>query len=184
VYRQSFVSRLAIGASALTLAIGAAGCGGSGSSSDSSTVPAIKPFSAAGENAKYVKFGEEALAADREAANLVLEANLEARAAGDFAKQCATLNFKTVEEVTGSSKPNARSECPQSLQTFAEPLNQTKGQRADMMDEPITSLRVKGKQGYALFHGKDAKDYAMPMETEGGKWMVGALLTTELESSP
>jgi hypothetical protein len=184
MYRQRFASRLAVGASAMTLGIGVAACGGSGSSFDNSTVAAIKPFSAAGENAKYVKFGEEALSAQREAANLVLEENLTARAAGDFAKQCASLNFKTVEEVTGSSKPNARSECPQSLQTFAEPLNQTKGQRADMMDEPIASFRVKGKQGYALFHGKDAKDYAMPMEMEGGKWMVGALLTTELESSP
>lgn len=181
MYRQTLASRLALGASALTLLIGVAGCGGS---SGSSSAPAIKPFSAAGENAKYVKFGQEALAAQREAANLVLEANLQARASGDFAKQCAALNPKTIEEVTGSSKPSSRSRCPKSLQAFAEPLNQTKGQRADMLDEPIGSLRVKGKQGYALFHGRDGKDYAMPMETEGGKWMVGALLTTELESSP
>jgi hypothetical protein len=44
--------------------------------------------------------------------------------------------------------------------------------------------RLKDKHGYSLFHGNNGKDYAMPRKTEGGKWLVGALLTTELESSP
>jgi hypothetical protein len=173
---------------ALLVIIGAlAGCGGSGSSSGSASTSAgtTKPepsaeFSKSKGDAHIVKFGSEASASEREVANAVLETNLKARAAADFETQCATLNNRTLSEVAGVVAKDPVEECPGKLRKLAEPLSGTKKARANTLTEPIGVLRVKGARGWALYHGKDGKEYAMPMEKDGGIWKVGALLTTEL----
>jgi len=159
-----------------------AGCGGgSGSGSgESTTSRSSAPFPSSKSDAKFVKFGSEASAAEREAANSVLETNLKARAAADFKTQCATLNGRTQSEIASSTTKDPASACPAELKNLAAPLPATKKIRANTLGEPIAELRIKGDKAWALYHGNNGKDYAIPMEKEGGAWKVGALLATEL----
>lgn len=165
-----------------------AGCGG-GSSSPSSA-NSIVSESAEGGSAeflsdegadKYVNFGTEASSKEREAASEVLEENLLAREKADFSTQCATLSQAAIAEVVGSKKGTAAlAPCPAAVKKLAEPLSSSTKVRADKLGGPIAALRVKGEDGYALFHGKDQRDYAMPLSKEAGRWKVGSLVTTEL----
>jgi hypothetical protein len=169
------------------------GCGSSGGSSSSSSgsgtedsqpVTGTKSFPKTAESKQFVAFGKEAGATDREAASAVLTENLEARQGADFAGQCSSLGKAGLETVLGAVKSSgveaARAKCVASLKSLAEPLASTKEVRTNTLSGPISALRVKGPKAYALYHGNDGNDYAMPMEKEGGKWMVGSIVTTEL----
>jgi hypothetical protein len=163
-------------AGGLLMMVFAAGCGSSSSASDPSA-----EFRDPKPSEKIATFGQEASDAEREAASESLEENLEARAAGDFKKQCATLSrggLKVVQE--GFAILNHENDCPRSLSIQAEPHSQTKAIRANTMTGPIAVLRVKGDRGWALYHGAKGKDYAMAMEKEGDEWKVAQVTTTEL----
>jgi hypothetical protein len=168
-----------------------AGCGsgssegGSGSPSGESgqtVVTGTKSFPHDKESKQYVNFGEEAASAEREAASAILTENLIAREEADFAGQCDSLGKAGLESVLGAvtKVAPARAKCAGSLKGLAEPLSGTKETRTNTLSGPISAFRVKGAKGYALYHGNDKKDYAMPMEKEGGKWLVGSIVTTEL----
>jgi hypothetical protein len=171
---------------AVLMAALAVGCGSSGSSSSTdatssggSSAEFIKP----GSKNVAAKFGTEADDAEREAASQVLEGNLEARAAGNWAAQCASLSAKTqktIEEspsVTPGGKPVG---CAQSLETQAQPVSATKEVRANTMTGPIAVLRVKGNKAFALYHGTKGKNYTIPMVKEDGTWKVDSVLTQEI----
>ena len=180
--------------SAIALVIVLSGCGG-GSSSSIATSPA--PVSTRGSesspigggpasfmesknpNNKYAKFGKEASSAAREAASTVLGKNLKAREAGDFMTQCATLNAAGVKELAGK-KPVTPEGCAAGLKKLAEPLKNTEEIRADTFDGQIDVFRVKGKKGYALYHGTDGNNWMMSMVEESGAWKVGAIITIEV----
>ena len=66
------------------------------------------------------------------------------------------------------------------MKKLASPLSRTKEARKDTLTGSITALRVKGGQGYALYHGNDGTDYAVPLEKEGGTWKVSSIETKEL----
>jgi hypothetical protein len=159
------------------------GCGG-GSDSTSTTgtaQPSGDPFIATAQNKAIVHFGNEAPLEALQEASIVLQKSLEARAKGDFAGQCSTLNKATVEEIVGPGQgQTSAEECATGLQKLAEPLAKTKKIREDTLQGPIGEMRVKGNRAYALYHGTDGRDYAMLMELEDGKWKVAALVTTEL----
>jgi hypothetical protein len=125
-------------------------------------------------------FGKESGDAEREAASAVLAKNLTAREKANFATQCETLGKRGLESVFGKGQGTERSKCQKELKKLAEPLSGTKQLRADTLSGEIAALRIKGKQAYALYHGNDGKDYAWPMEMEGGSWRVGAIVPTEL----
>lgn len=165
-----------------------AGCGSGGGtdSSGSSTASSASGATSFAKDAKskeIVGFGEEAGASDREAASAVLSENLKARQAADFADQCRSLGKAGLETVLNAIKEvkAARAKCPSELKSLAEPLQGSKSVRADTLTGPIAALRIKGNKAYALYHGSDGNDYAMPMEKEGGKWLVGSIVTTQLE---
>jgi hypothetical protein len=167
-------------------AMALAGCGGSSSSSSDSSSPeteASKQFlNAKGKN-KIAKFGEEASVEEREAASKVLEENMKARAAGEWAKQCDLLAAKAIKSlekaVEGLGIPSTKG-CFKNLSLEGEPKIETAKVRTNTMTGPIAALRVKGELGYALYHGTEKKDYAMPMEKEGGEWKVARLATIEI----
>jgi hypothetical protein len=166
----------------IALLVAISGCG-DGSGSSSSGRPAPEPssqFKATKADKKIVDFGEEAPPEEREAAGLVLAANFKAREAADFSTQCSSLSRQMLEQLSGPGKKEPAASCPSALRKLAEPLSGTKNIRKDTLGGPITALRCKGAGGYALFHGTDGGDYAMPMNKEGGEWKVGALVTTEL----
>jgi hypothetical protein len=165
------------------------GCGGGGSST---SVGATNASDEVAEPSKefndpegpkgpepIATFGKESGAAEREEASAVLARNLTAREKADFGTQCETLGKRGLEAILGSGKTE-RVKCVKELKKLAEPLSGSKEIRKDTLTGEIAALRVKGTQAYALYHGNDGKDYAMPMETEGGGWKVGAIITTEL----
>jgi hypothetical protein len=185
-----------------------AGCGSSGSSSSSSssestsssaantttgssadsTAPASSSeggssaeFIKKGEKNKIVEFGKEASASEREAASSVLEENLQAREAGDWAGQCSSLTAAAVKNVAKEAAlTGTKGSCATDLKKQAEPESQTKAIRANTMTGPIAVLLVEGNKAYALYHGTKGKDYAMPMGKEGDEWKVDALITKEI----
>lgn len=176
---------------ALLLTIVAAGCGSEASSdANANQIEAIEPgepeaakafVSKGGEN-EIPKFGKEASAEEREAAYEVLDENLKARAAGDWAKQCATLSPLAKKEVSEGAAAQGVSGggCAKELAGRAKPLKQTKSLRAYSLTGPIDALRFQGTKAWALYHGKRGVDYAMKMEKIDGEWGVGSLLETEI----
>jgi hypothetical protein len=123
------------------------------------------------------KFGEEASVEEREAANAVVVASLKARQAADFAAQCETLDQAAMKEIPKAKNLQG---CPAALKKFAEPLSATKKFRKNTLSGSIAALRVKGDEGYALFHGTDGTDYAVPLEKEDGVWKVSAVNAIQL----
>jgi hypothetical protein len=179
---------------ALAVAVAVGGCGGGSSSSasegegQSDKIEASKPGESepsrtflAKSKKNIPKFGEEASAAEREAASKVLEENLKAREAGDWAAQCASLTPSAVKQVEEGAAAQGvkKGSCAEELKGRAEPLQQTKGLRENTMTGPIDALRFKGRLAYALYHGTRGVDYAMQMEKVDGEWKVGSLLTQE-----
>ena len=184
--------KLATGMVLIVLLACIAGCGGGGDTSSSTSTPQdetagtqSKDVSAQflkkdGSNKFFVEYGDEAPAAEREAAGAVLAKNLEARESKDFATQCATLNLKQTEELAIGKKGDPRKLCPKKLEELAKPYAETEATREDTFKPPLVALRVKGKAAYALFHGTNGTNYAFLMEKEDGQWKVAALLANEI----
>jgi hypothetical protein len=163
---------------------GIAGCGGgdgsSGTASSESAVERSAQFNDPSKNEPIATFGTESGEIEREAASRVLAESLAARQKAEFAKQCGTLGKRGLESVFGEKSTKAPSKCKAELEKIAQPLSRTKEIRKDTLDGEIAALRIQGTQAFALYHGNDGKDWAMPMEEEGGAWKVGGLLGIEL----
>lgn len=177
--------------------VAAPGCGGgssssagSGSSSDSSetvsqengsggsTKPSAE-FLGKGENGKLATVGEEASAAEREAASRVIEKSLRARAAGDWATQCTTLAAQLIAGLERRAKTlGAKIGCPSALEAQAAPAPESA--RDNTMTGPIDVLRINGTQVFAFYHGTENKDYVMPLFDEGGEWKLAVLQEQEI----
>ncbi len=164
-----------------SMALVIAGCGGSGPSSTSASAGAepskafLKPKDK--ENAEIVTFGEEATTKEREEVGAIVDQSLKAREEADFATQCATLSKQGIATIPGAK---SQRDCVQVLTKFAEPLSKTKEVRKDALLGPIAAMRVSGTKGYALFHGSDGKNWAIPVQQEDGVWKVASVFTTEL----
>ena len=156
----------------------ATGCGSG--SSDANETEAGKTFLKKGAKNTIPKFGEEASSDERDAASEVLEENFEARAAGEWAKQCESLTKKQLDEIDKESILGPKGTCVEDIERQALPLTASKGVRENTMTGPIDALRVKDSRAWALYHGVKGKDYAMPMKKEGDEWKVDSLTTTEL----
>jgi hypothetical protein len=173
--KSKFVIVLSV---ALLIASLAAGCGGS---SDSGETEGNASFLRKGSKNKIAKFGQEADADEREAASKVLEENLQARAAGDWAAQCASLSATAIKNNEASAAlEGVQGSCAKNLESQAQPLSETKAIRTNTMTGPIAALRVKGNKAFALYHGAKGMDYAMSMEKEGDEWKVASLATQEI----
>jgi hypothetical protein len=186
--RKHIIRLLILVALAIT-AFAVAGCGSSDSGSSGSSPSAESPPSTESSAAekpfkgepKIVKFGKPAPPSDVEAASKVLAENLEARENADFATQCASLTPAAQGEVVGSQTPKTAQECPKKLEELASPLKQTEEIRTNTFDGVIDELRIKGSNAFALYHGNDGKNWAMPLQLEGKVWKVGSIVTTEIE---
>ncbi len=168
------------------LIIAIAGCGSGSSTTDASaasTGGSPSEFTKPGSQAnKYANFGGEGSDQQREAASVVLKTNFEAREKANFKAQCASLSKAAVKHVEEEDlKLGGAKGCVAAVKLAAEPLSASKEARHNTLSGPIAVLRIKGKGAYALFHGNDKKDYAIPMELEGGSWKVGpALVAVEV----
>jgi hypothetical protein len=161
----------------VVVVLAATGCGGGAKSTVSSNNSPSTQFIKKDSNNPIPTFGKEAPAKELEAADAVVVESLKAREAANFARQCETLSLKAIQEV-----PNAKSRtnCAAALREFAQPLSASKPIRQDDLWGSIAVFRVKGNRGYALFHGKDGSDQAVPLEKEGGSWKVASIQTIRL----
>jgi hypothetical protein len=125
----------------------------------------------------------EASAGERAAASVVLGESFEARAAKDWAAQCATLSTKMVKVVRANSAVVASNEsCAESL--AAAGAKASKQALADPMKGTAGALRLVGRnQAFAFFHGADGRDYLIPMEDEAGDWKVASLTAEPIPGS-
>lgn len=183
MYRRGLLGMLLIAAA---LAVFAVGCGSSSDSSDSGSTASESETASSGGDEEFAvpgakngldSVGKEASDSEREAASIVLEENLEARATGDWAAQCASLSsvgVKSVEE----NPTNQGKTCAQAL--GAEAAGVPKALLENTLDGEIDALRIKGTNALALWHGTGGADYAMAMENENGQWKVASLTTNKL----
>jgi hypothetical protein len=170
------------------LSVLAVGCGGPSSTfGSSSSGPAVKgepsaQFSGTSAANQFAKFGEEASPAEIGIVAAIVERSLEARAAKNWAGQCATLSKAAVEIVEGGSSPPGRKGCAKELKAQGE--DAPKSILENNIERSVVTFREAGNKGYALYHGTDKKDWAMPMEREGTEWKVGALVAQEVDDKP
>ncbi len=177
----------------LLLGLLVASCGGGGGATESKTDAASGSEASAqflkvtGPN-ELLEFGSEATQAEREAANTVLQKSFKARAAANFAVQCAILTKEVVEKIKATAHVSVSGKAPKGcvgrLKEMATPLTRSEEAREDRLDETIPAMRIKGKKAFAVFHGTDGKNWVIPMEKESGSWRVAALEEEELPTKP
>jgi len=133
-----------------------------------------------GPDSKIPTAGKEGSVEEREAASKVLEESLQARAARDWAGQCATLVKSVVEGIEKAGTVlGGGGGCAQALEAQAAPAPPST--LANTMTGPIDAFRVVGgARGFALYHGTKGKDYVMPMLKEGSEWKVASLTEKEM----
>lgn len=173
---------LALAALALLSAV-VSGCGGSSSeaadqSSGGSTAASgtSEPSPGFAATAKLPSFGEEASSGELGQASQTLERFQAARSAGNQEIQCETLARPVVEtlEEEGGGKS-----CAEVLAEEAKTV--PPALLAHTLVSPLSALRTKGINGYALYHdSSDGKEYAAQMQQENGEWMVVSLHNEEM----
>jgi hypothetical protein len=129
------------------------------------------------------KSGEEADAAERDAAAAALHAFYDARAAGDWNTACSNLAIgvvATLEQAVKSATEGPKPEgCPAILRALTSTAtHESIVEAAAAID--VGALRVEGDHGFLLYHGVRGNDYAIEMIKEGGAWKVGGLAGTPL----
>lgn len=181
--RCTFAALLLVFAIGVLTACGggsSAGTASSGQPASGSAEPSRDFISKGGQN-KWATFGIVASDDEREAASKVLEENLRAREAGEWEAQCSSLSRRAMEGLGRAAETKASIKaCAKALKGFAEPLNASVKVRKDNLRGEIDVLRVEGRNGVALFHGPDDKNYGMSMEKENGEWKVSSVMTAEL----
>jgi hypothetical protein len=125
-----------------------------------------------GDNA-VPTFGQEATKAEREEASRLIAAWMRARAAQNWKKDCSyfsrhylhTLIAADAVKVSQGKVKN----CAQGLAYFG---HEASGSYKNNLTGPIDSLRVRENQGFAQYHGNDGHDWVIPLEREGGRWLI------------
>lgn len=172
----------------LLLVVVVAGCGGSAPSTTQAEVgkgqlagypkgPTRQFIIPGGDNAVQL-FGHEATAAERRQASAIVEGWLRARVRGEWGKACAYMEkrLNSYAVVTGSEvSGNHLTTCARG---FAA-LTHNAGKPRYNIKGGVVSLRVKGSQGYAQYHGTEGEDWILSMQREGGRWKVANLYPLE-----
>lgn len=178
--RVVVIAAVVIGALALTTT----GCGGGSSATGSSATqssaqsePSSQFFGKSAAN-HFSKFGHESDPTELKAAGAIVAKSLKARGAHDWAGQCSTLSSTAVNAVEESPVAKKGGGCAKNLE--AQGKEAPKEILEDNLKGSVVAFRVKGTKGYALYHGTDKKDWAMPMEEEGGAWKVASLVAEEI----
>jgi hypothetical protein len=146
---------------------------------DGSSKEGSASFRTPGGDNSIQNFGDEAGPAEVEAATAVLATYMRARASDDWAGQCAHLAKVAIAplEQLASNSPRLKGKgCAAILAALSAGTRST---RANTMTDGVTSLRVAGDRGFALYHGAKGVNYFVPMVEEGGEWKLGALAPSE-----
>lgn len=151
-----------------------------GAGDDSSVEAGSSSFRTPGGDNSVQNFGEEADAAELDAAGTALANYLRARAEDDWAGQCRYLAQAArapLEDLASSSPQLEGKGCAAVLSGLM--AGTPKSTRANTMTAGIASLRFEGDRGFALYHGAKGVDYFVSMVKEDGEWKAGAIAPTE-----
>lgn len=121
-------------------------------------------FLEAGADNSVPTFGTESSPAERRRAEIVIRTFLVARAAGDWARSCSELAAANGEGLAKLGKPGKET-CPQVLAALTS-------DSANPLAKPLAALRVKGQNAFALFLGRDGRQYVVPLLREAGAWRL------------
>jgi hypothetical protein len=172
----------------LALAVAGSGCGGGSGSTDAATTSdplaaypegPTREFVVPGGDNVIQTFGREATPAEREQASRVIHKWMQARAVQDWKKDCSYWSKaarKTITEDAHSVTDGRVKNCPQALAYFGHDAS---GDYKNNLDGPIDSLRLGEGHGYAQYHGSDGRDWIVPVDGEGGKWLVATATPIE-----
>jgi hypothetical protein len=167
---------------ATVLAAVGTGCGGGSASTDVSATSdpfagypegPTREFIVPGGGDNVIQtFGREATPSEREQASRVIQGWMRARAAQAWKKDCSYWSKKARKSITedahGVTDGRVKN-CPQALAYFGPSAS---GDYKNNLAGPIDSLRVGEGHGYAQYHGSDGRDWIVPVDQEGGKWLV------------
>jgi hypothetical protein len=152
----------------------------SGGGSESSGNERSSSFRTPGGDNSIQEYGDEAGAEERAKATKTIATFYSATAGEEWPKVCAILSAKNVKamELFAKRIPKVKTQdCPGVLAVVntnaqANPPEAIKGD--------VVSLRVEGDVAFALYHGRDGKNYAFPVTLEGGEWKLTSLAPTPL----
>lgn len=139
-------------------------------------------FRVKGGDNSVQEFGEEADAADLNAAAVALHNFLDARAEGNWAAACDYMSKATVEsfeQLAERAKQIEDKSCAGILGKLTNPAAKS-SMKAEAEKANVGSLRVEGEQSFVIYTGIDGTVLAMPMANEDGSWKVASLAGTPL----
>jgi hypothetical protein len=119
------------------------------------------------------EFGHEATAAERKQASRVIEGWLRARAAENWAEDCEYLAVAAARELAEEVKRVTKGKettCEGALEVFG--AGASGDNLAYNMAGSVVSLRVDGVHGYAQYHGREGRDWIVPVLKEDIRWAV------------
>jgi hypothetical protein len=153
------------------------GSGGEGGSSGERSAS----FRTRGGDNSIQEFGEEEGAEERAKATKTIATFYAAERGREWAKVCAVLSAKNVEQLKLFAKriPKVKA---RTCAGVIELLNASApgGRAPETMKGGVVALRREGDTAFALYHGVDGKDYAFPLKLEGGQWKMTSLGATPL----
>jgi len=116
--------------------------------------------------------GTEGTEAERKEVARLIALWMRARAAEDWKADCRYLarSYRKTLVVDAHGVSNGKADnCPEALEYFGEAAS---GDGVNTFSGKVPSLRVEGKTAWAQYHGRDGKDWIVPVAKEDGEWMI------------
>jgi len=133
------------------------------------------PTAKGGDNS-IQEYGTEGPAAERVAAAGILQAYLEARAAGEWATACAYLSASMKEGLAQFGGQGKGSDAPTCAETMRA-LTQGAPKKAlrEAAEIRVVSMRIEDEQAFLIYENGKGTPSAIPMADEDGEWRVAAI---------
>lgn len=138
------------------------------------------PTTKGGDNSIQT-FGAESRSGDRAQAAAALQAYLDARAAGEWARACSQLSSGARELLAKFAERGQKLEgqgCAGVMAAFAEGVPPSVLAAEAQIE--VLSFRVEGDSAFLIYEGPPDTVSAIPMAQEDGAWKVGAIGATPL----
>ena len=169
--------RLASVLALLALSFGLAACGGFDSGQPRDSGGGAEQFIVPGADNTIQEFGSEATGSESEEIATALHNFLDARARGNWHAACAYLAPSTVrsyEKLLAKSSKIKDKNCAGVLEAITSPATVGK-LREEAAAVDVGSVRVKGRQAFAIYTGPGGAVVAVSVLNENGVWRVGSI---------
>jgi hypothetical protein len=171
----------------LALAVAWMGCGGSSATSEAQTDtdplagypkgPTRQFIDPGGDNAVQ-EYGREATPGERERVSAMVKGWLRAEASGNWGRVCRYLDELNIREAihfASYTSQNRIHSCGKAVAVLASEHDPIR----DNIKGGVASLRIGQGHGYAQYHGREGRDWVMPVRREDGRWKLSSLYPLE-----